>query len=705
MEPGEKKFFMKHLTSERGILAIAVMVLIIAFVLCQPITPRMEAPVMRAAAALGASPDKIPEIAIVEIDEKTAKELGSWPWSAKSIMEVFARLQVMQAKLVIVDPEIVADSGLAGANPNAFPGDPQSIVMGYRFYPTLADMPAGDEGTSVKQDIKPDDLEGISFPSKPVDDSRIAGMTGIEMLGLPPALRGRIGEGYYNVFPDSGFVSAQPLAVRFRGRAMPSVAVTALARWRGFTPILAVDPNNRPSGINIGDDFIPTGADARIVLSLEGPMGTFPRTNAGDILGGKVSDGAFAEKIVFLGLAGALAGPPYSTAVGRLDELEIQANVLKDILHKEAVTSLIGYRHAIPMVIILAIIAASAVAPLPNRRRILALPAAIAIIWVAAILLMKVAYIWIPATQLTIAAIAIAAAMAGWQLFERILPQRILSHQFGWRLARSSIENLISDRSPIRPEGHTCLVTAMAVDIKGFGALTTRLSPSEFTRFVTQYRLLLSELIISHGGMVESWTGDDCRAVFGAPHPISEHPLRACMAALEIRKTMKVHATKFAEEFGIERLNVGIGVQTGIAVAGDFGLGYDIGGGALEAAVQLRTQCRVYKTWALIGNSTYEATKSSFEFRALDPVQLWGEQKPTTIFELVGESGLILPAEKMFEEARQAYLKGQFELAARLFERTLAAYPSDGPSRLFLRRSILLKNSPPEHWSGVWKQI
>jgi adenylate cyclase len=146
-----------------------------------------------------------------------------------------------------------------------------------------------------------------------------------------------------------------------------------------------------------------------------------------------------------------------------------------------------------------------------------------------------------------------------------------------------------------------------------------------------------------------------------------------------------------------------MGIHAGKATAGDFGIGYGLMGGALEAAVQLRRLNRMYKTSVLVGKSVFKPTSGAVEYRKLDPVLLWGEVAPTTIYELLGEAGTIHPTSANYPDALGAYLDGDFKKAAELFGLILEKHPNDGPSDIFRRRALSLIKNPPQKWKGVYR--
>ena len=75
--------------------------------------------------------------------------------------------------------------------------------------------------------------------------------------------------------------------------------------------------------------------------------------------------------------------------------------------------------------------------------------------------------------------------------------------------------------------------------------------------------------VVDAGGHVNKFLGDGALAVFGAPNDLADHADAALNAAVSIHRLV-------AERFGRE-LRIGIGINTGVVIAGTIG-----GGGKLE---------------------------------------------------------------------------------------------------------------------------
>jgi adenylate cyclase len=123
-------------------------------------------------------------------------------------------------------------------------------------------------------------------------------------------------------------------------------------------------------------------------------------------------------------------------------------------------------------------------------------------------------------------------------------------------------------------------VTVLFSDIRGFSTLSERLSARAIADVIGRHLSAMAEVVAEHGGTIDKFQGDAVMAVFGAPVPAEDHAERAIACALRMQaRQAELNALGWGVE-GVERLDVGIGLNTGVVMAGAIG-----GGGRLEYTV------------------------------------------------------------------------------------------------------------------------
>jgi hypothetical protein len=75
----------------------------------------------------------------------------------------------------------------------------------------------------------------------------------------------------------------------------------------------------------------------------------------------------------------------------------------------------------------------------------------------------------------------------------------------------------------------------------------------------------MAAVVSAHGGMLDKFAGDAVMAVFGAPNPVPDHPVRAlrCAVAMQ-RRQAELNAE--ARTLGLPASEIGIGINTGTVI-------------------------------------------------------------------------------------------------------------------------------------------
>lgn len=133
-------------------------------------------------------------------------------------------------------------------------------------------------------------------------------------------------------------------------------------------------------------------------------------------------------------------------------------------------------------------------------------------------------------------------------------------------------------------------VTVLFADIRGFTPLTEGMEPQAVIRLLNECMAVLSSAVDAEGGVVDKYVGDQIMAVFGAPGQQPDHAARALRAAVRMRAGIaRMNADRIAR--GDPAIRIGVGVNTGTAVAGNMGsperLNYTVLGDAVNLASRL----------------------------------------------------------------------------------------------------------------------
>ncbi|MCV7151176.1 AAA family ATPase [Mycobacterium pyrenivorans] len=126
--------------------------------------------------------------------------------------------------------------------------------------------------------------------------------------------------------------------------------------------------------------------------------------------------------------------------------------------------------------------------------------------------------------------------------------------------------------SPRPAAGERKQVTMLFADVVGSMKLAATLDAERLQEVMHDLFNRAGAVVQHYGGMVDKFTGDGLMALFGAPLALEDHPLRACIAALEIQSVAEELAAEVLHADGVA-LHLRIGLNSGEVIAGQIGSG------------------------------------------------------------------------------------------------------------------------------------
>jgi adenylate cyclase len=255
-------------------------------------------------------------------------------------------------------------------------------------------------------------------------------------------------------------------------------------------------------------------------------------------------------------------------------------------------------------------------------------------------------------------------------------------------------------------------MTAMFTDIRGFSTISEKLTPEDLVRLLNRYLTGMSDAILDLKGTIDKYEGDAIIGFFGAPIDLPDHAVRACTAALKMKRIeAELNQQFLADKIAPAPLLTRLGINTGDMVVGNMGtdrkMDYTIIGDAVNLAARLEGVNKQYGTWICVSEETMRAAGNGFVYRKLDKIRVVGKMEPIQIFELVDElSTISREAADFFDEfaeAMRSFESREWQTALDRFKSLSEKRPADGPSRLYIGRcEAYLQEPPPEDWDGVF---
>ena len=138
--------------------------------------------------------------------------------------------------------------------------------------------------------------------------------------------------------------------------------------------------------------------------------------------------------------------------------------------------------------------------------------------------------------------------------------------------------------------------------------MTEKTDPKLVIRIMNRYFEEMAGAIQDEKGLVLQFIGDEIYAVFGAPVSLPDHPSRAYLAAMNMRKKLKTLNDEF-EANAWPVLRHGIGIHSGHALAANLGspdrFSYLLVGDTVNLASRLQNLTKDIETEMILSEATY----------------------------------------------------------------------------------------------------
>ncbi len=149
---------------------------------------------------------------------------------------------------------------------------------------------------------------------------------------------------------------------------------------------------------------------------------------------------------------------------------------------------------------------------------------------------------------------------------------------------------IAASREGVGPGGERRAVTLLYSDVRGFTGLAESLPPETVAGLLSEYFAAMVELVFTHGGTLDKFSGDGLLAVWGAPLDAPDDADRALAAARAMQTECATLDARWTGAGG-PALAIGIGLHHGEAFTGMIGsprrLDYTVIGDVVNVAARL----------------------------------------------------------------------------------------------------------------------
>ena len=200
-----------------------------------------------------------------------------------------------------------------------------------------------------------------------------------------------------------------------------------------------------------------------------------------------------------------------------------------------------------------------------------------------------------------------------------------IKKQFEHYLDPRQVKQLQDNPELLKLGGERRYCTFLFTDVRGFTSLSEKLEPEQVTEIMNKALTIQSDAVKKYGGMVDKYIGDAMMAIFNAPLDLDMHEDRAILTAIEIKNKMR--------EAGLG-IDIGIGINSGVAVIGNMGsetrFDFTALGDAVNLAARMESSCKEVGEDIVIAQATAEQTDIKLD--RLDDIYVKGKEKPIQIY-------------------------------------------------------------------------
>jgi adenylate cyclase len=551
------------------------------------------------------------KIALVAIDEKSLEQLGRFSlWPRSYYADLTNNLVKANARLIVFDvlfPEPTPDD------------DEMAVSIKAANNVVLSTAHLSQEGNSAVTDKQ--------------------GSSSTFLRPVPLLAENAIALGHVNLAPDSDGTVRRLTTVISDGEAPePALALAAVAKYLRRPTVIEQPAQN--GVLPLAGRSIPIDDYNEMIINYstglqETQAAAFPVLSFVDVLSGKIDTSLVEDKIVFIGAIASGLGDIFWTPLGKMmNGVEIHAIATQTILANDFITpapSII----TIVFILVLALLCGLIVLLLrPLYAALLALSVClIYFLFVTAYFDRGIMFnMFYPPAAILVTFLSVNIYSATWERTRR----KEITKTFGRYVSTSVADKIVSalDRGDIKLGGELQEITVAFADVRGFTAIANTMKTEDIVSALNRYLSVVIEVVNKYHGVVNKFGGDSIMSIWNAPTVCPGHPLLAIKAAIETHKAIRELQQK---EPSLPKMDFGIGINTGPAVAGNLGspdrLEYSVIGSTVNLASRLTSATPGGKLW--ISDSTFKLVQSYVEVMPLGEITIAGKQEKFRAYEVV----------------------------------------------------------------------
>ena len=688
-------------------------------------------------------------VKLIVVDDKSLKEIGQWPWPRSIHAQIIRQLKADGVKDVFYDvvfsePERnqekmldqldeVLKTTLKGSSRSVSSlrekvradvkkfqetqnGDAQlaqAMKEAHNVFLLIEPFFGIDEAKGTTPEVDSLHMTPASlFKGFPDDFAHAESL----LVSIPLIQQSVLDSGHTRIFPYAdGIYRYYPTVVNYKGKLIPHESLQVARYFSGDTNPVKVVAGEY---VEVGGHKIPITDNGFTQINFCGPYvdlktgkTTFPSYSASDFLDGKVPPAVLKDSVVVFGVTAAglfdLRPTPFTHNAPGMD---INANILENAISGSYLALAPDYLKLV-LIFVAAMLMWYLIPRLtPIQGTLWFLLSLVIYVVVACVLFGELNFV-VNLVYPSSALILTFLVLTTYKFRTEVRHSRYMKQMFQSMVAPKVVEEILKLPAGIELGGEEKELTVMFSDVRSFTTFSEKHTPHEVVEILNEYLTQMTYLIFQTEGTLDKYIGDAIMAFWGAPSAQADHAYRACSTALGMVDLLHNVLHPKWEIEGKEKLQVGVGLNTGPMVVGFVGSesikNYTLIGDAVNLGSRLEGTTKEYHVEIIIAESTYAHVKNDMLCRELDLIKVKGKNEPIRIYELVDHrlrgAGNKEMKVKAFEEGLSLYRAQKWDEAMQRFKNCLELDPKDGPADIFIKRCAQLKQSPPgSNWDGVF---
>lgn len=215
--------------------------------------------------------------------------------------------------------------------------------------------------------------------------------------------------------------------------------------------------------------------------------------------------------------------------------------------------------------------------------------------------------------------------------------KRKIKNIFSRYVSKGVVDELLKS-ADVKLGGEKRVLSVLFSDIRGFTSMSEKMQPEAVVSILNVFLSEMTDIIFLNHGTLDKFIGDAIMAVFGSPIFLKDHAKRAVKTAFMMKNKLNQLNEKWQKE-GKHTLKIGIGINSGEAIAGNMGslkrMEYTVIGDTVNLASRLESLNKELGTEILISENTYNEVKDFITVKKFENVKIRGKEEALTVYEVL----------------------------------------------------------------------